>query len=179
MPNELIYHILTGILYIGIPILVLVIALAAYNSTLAIKEGINTSLNDLTHQIVQRNNEVPKLIEEFKDQAVLPEINISEVNRTKQNIKRAVELRDSERIAKAETAFQQQIDIIANLAARQPNERSKSILERIYDMNMNIVELTNQYNFKVKYFNDAISSVPLVLFAKPLNMKKMDEITYG
>lgn len=179
MPNELIYNILTGILYIGIPFLVLVILLVAYNSITSIKDGISTSMTELSMQIVQRNNEVPKLLEEIKTIPLQLDKNISEVIRTRQNIKRAVELRDSERISKAEAAFQQQMDAIVSIAQRHPSEKTPEIIQRINSMNENINELTSQYNFKVQYFNDSISSVPLVLFAKTLNIKRMDEISYG
>lgn len=178
MPTELIYNILTGILYIGIPFLITILIVTSYNGFVTIRDGISTTLNELSQQIVLRNNEVPKLIEEIKG-IIGDELEISEVQRTKQNIRRAVELRDSERISKAESAFKKQIDVAISVAAKHPNQERNNIISTIQSMNENIQEITNQYNFKVKYFNHSISSLPLAVFAKPLNMKKLNEINYG
>lgn len=178
MPTELIYNILTGILYIGIPFLITILLATSYNGFISIKDGISTTLNELSHQIILRNNEVPKLIEEIKS-FIGDELELAEVQRTKQNIRRAVELRDSERISKAEAAFKKQIDVAISVAEKHPNQEREHIISKIKSMNKNIQEITNQYNFKVKYFNQSISSLPLAAFAKPLNMKKLNEIYYA
>ena len=178
MPHELIYNLLIGILYIGVPFLFLTLLITIYNSIHNIKDGIESSMNDLSSQMIQRNNEAQKLFDSLKDDKYALTL-LPELQRTKNNVKRAIELRNSERISKSEKLFIENLRELLCYTSTAPEETDASNYSiTTNQMNNKIKEITNQYNLKVKELNKLISIFPVNYIANAAKIKKKEEIRY-
>ena len=117
MTNDII-TIIPSALAITAPLVIGSMLLSNYNGITSLRRGIDISLSEISHAIIQRNNEFPRLIEKMQGQLKEVDKYFLETNTARRTSKRAVELRDVVKISSAEEKMKQSISDMKDIIWR-------------------------------------------------------------
>lgn len=179
MTNDII-TIIPSALAITAPLVIGAMLLSNYNGITSIRRGIEVSLSELSHAIIQRNNEFPRLIEKMQGQLKEVDKYFLETNKARRTSKRAVELRDVERISSTEDKMKASIsDMMDDVRySGVSQEDVEDFSKKLNEYEKCIHELKNQYNFKVEFYNSTLESIPYVAISKMLRLQKMPLLSF-
>ncbi|MDU8351494.1 LemA family protein [Pseudomonas syringae pv. actinidiae] len=179
MTNDII-TIIPSALAITAPLVIGSMLLSNYNGITSLRRGIDISLSEISHAIIQRNNEFPRLIEKMQGQLKEVDKYFLETNTARRTSKRAVELRDVVKISSAEEKMKQSIsDMLDDVQYSGVSlEDVTDFSNKLNEYEKCIHELKNQYNFKVEFYNSTLDSIPYVVISKILRLQKLSNLTF-
>jgi LemA protein len=152
-------------------ILVLGYAVIIYNGLIRVRNGVKLAWSNIDVLLVQRHDELPKLIEVCKGYMQHERETLENVARARANVEGARSARNIASVSVAEGALRTGLSSLYAVAERYPdlkaNDLFKNLQTRISALETAIADRREIYNDAVNALNVRLESFPDLLIARP------------
>jgi len=152
-------------------IVILGYAVTIYNGLIRVRNGVKLAWSNIDVLLVQRHDELPKLIEVCKGYMQHERGTLESVARARANVEGARSAGNVASVSAAEGALRTGLSSLYAVAERYPdlkaNELFKNLQTRISALETAIADRREIYNDAVNALNVRLESFPDVLIARP------------
>ena len=163
----------TGLILLGIAIVVLVYGISLYNNLVRLKNAVAQAWANIDVLLKQRHDELPKLVEVCKQYKQFEQETLQRVIAARSQVQSARESGDVAALGRAEGMLRMGLGNIFAVAEAYPelkaNENYMQLQNRITGLENGIADRREFYNDAVNINNVAIEQFPAVIVANLFN----------
>lgn len=180
-----------GILKMGIVILLVVLAVAAfvvfyliscYNMLVTVSQAVSQAKSNIDVLLKQRHEEIPKLVEICKQYMKYEQEAFSRIIAARQAVNSAVDSGDVTQLSKAESELRANMKGLLALAENYPELKAQEsfgqLTSRISYLQDSISDRREFYNERVTVNNSTILYFPHVLIARPMGFIRYELLKF-
>lgn len=163
-------------------VLIVFYGISVYNQLVNLKNDVSKNWSNIDVILVQRNNEITKLIDTCKEYMKYEQETLEKVTLARNAHEAATNANDVKALGKAEVDLQQGVRQLFALAEKYPdlkaNELFQQLQERISELESMLSDKRIVYNDSVNINNVCVQQFPAVLVAVVFNFKSFDLLTF-
>lgn len=170
----------TGLIVLGVVIVLVVFAFAAYNRLVALSQRVNQAFADIDVQLKQRHDLIPNLIETVKGYAAHERGTLDDVVKARNA---AMSAQGPAQIAAAENQLSGTLGRLIALSEAYPdlkaNTNFQQLQSELSDIENKIAASRRFFNNAVQEYNTGIQQMPAALFAGAFGFTHKDFFDLG
>jgi LemA protein len=170
----------TGWIVLGVLVIVVLFAMAAYNRLIALGQRVGQAFADIDVQLKQRHDLVPNLIETVKGYAAHERGTLDDVVKARNA---AMSAQGTGQVAAAENQLSGALGKLIALSEAYPDLKANASFQQLAaelsDLENKIAASRRFFNNAVQEYNTGIAQMPAALFAAPLGFVRKDFFDLG
>jgi LemA protein len=170
----------TGWIILGVIVVIILLALAAYNRLVALSQRVGQAFADIDVQLKQRHDLIPNLVETVKGYAAHERGTLEEVVKARNT---AVSAQGPTQVSAAESQLSGALGRLIALSEAYPDLKANANFQQLQgelsDIENKLAASRRFFNNAVQEYNTGIQQMPAVLFAGMLGFTRKDFFDLG
>ncbi|NVN87304.1 MAG: LemA family protein [Rhodopseudomonas sp.] len=171
---------MSGWIFLGLIVALVLFAFAAYNRLVALRQRVDQAFADIDVQLKQRHDLIPNLIETVKGYAAHERGTLDDVVKARNA---ALSAQGPGQVAAAENMLSGALGKLIALSEAYPdlkaNANFQQLQSELSDIENKIAASRRFFNNAVQEYNTGIQQMPAALFAAPLGFTHKDFFDLG